>query len=333
MRVFITGGTGLIGGDVARRLAERGDTPVVLSRNAESARKALGAIRPEIVEGDPGKPGDWQAALDGCDAVVHLAGHSLFGERWTEETRRKIRDSRVHGTENVVAGIERASKRPSVLVQGSAIGYYGPQGDEALTEDSPPGDDFLAQVCIEWEAAARPVEGLGVRLPIVRTGLVLAENEGALKMMVPLFRLGPGMPVGSDGSLAPARGRQWMSWIHLDDMTGLILLALDHPDASGPLNATAPHPVRNGEFSKALSRTLWRPYAPWRIYLPFGPPDFVLRMALGDIAEIVTSGQRVLPERALGLGYTFQFPELDMALGDLLGASRGRSRTSVASSS
>lgn len=318
MRVFITGGTGLIGGEVARRLVERGDHAVILSRSAESARKKLGTTSVEIVEGDPGKPGDWQSALDGCDAIVHLAGHNLFGERWTEETKRKIRDSRVIGTQNVVAAIERASNRPRVLVQGSAIGYYGSRGDEELTEESPPGDDFLAKVCVEWEAAARPVEALGVRLAIVRTGLVLAKGEAALKMMVPLFRIGPGAPVGSGGRLGPATGKQWMSWIHLDDMTGLILLALDHPDATGPLNATAPNPVRNAEFSRTLSRTLWRPYAPWRVYLPFGPPDFVLRMLLGEIAEVITNGQRVLPKRVKELGFDFRFPQLEPALSDLL---------------
>jgi len=319
MRVFITGGTGLIGREVVGRLVARGDGVVVLSRNAEAARRHPALAGAEVVAGDPAVAGAWAGAVDGCDAVIHLAGHSIFADAWTEAVKRSIRESRVRGTEQVVEAIGRASARPTVLVQGSAIGFYGPRGDEELTEASPPGEDFLARICVEWEAAARPVEAMGLRLPILRTGIVLARGEGALGVMVPLFRLGPGVPIGSGGRLQPATGQQWMSWIHLDDMVGLVLMALDRPEVAGALNATAPHPVRNAELSRELSRVLWRPYAPWRFSLPFGPPDALLRMVLGEKAQVVTQGQRVLPARAVALGATFRFPELGPALADLLG--------------
>jgi uncharacterized protein (TIGR01777 family) len=326
MRVFITGGTGLIGRQVVQRLAKRGDTPVVLSRNVEKARKDATLNGAEFVSGDPASAGDWTSAVDGCDAVIHLAGHGVFTETWTEEVKRKIRDSRVLSTQRLVEAIAASPHRPRVLVQGSAIGYYGSRGDEILTETSPPGDDFLARVAIEWEGAAQPAVEMGLRVPILRTGIVLARGAGALGIMTPLFRIAPGAPIGSGGTLWPAAGRQWMSWIHLIDIVGLVLLALDNPDASGPLNGTAPNPVRNAEFARQLSRALWRPYAPWRFALPFGPPDAVLRLVLGEVAEVVTSGQRAVPERAQALGYAFRFPDLPAALADLFGrASRAAS--------
>jgi uncharacterized protein (TIGR01777 family) len=319
MRVFITGGTGLIGRRLAEALLQRGDRPVVLSRQADKARlrfQQQPALRDaEVVQGDPAVVGGWEHAVDGCDAVVNLAGHNLYAERWSDDVRRKIRDSRVYSTENVVAAMARASRRPGVLVSGSAIGYYGPRGDEDLTEDSPPGNDFMAGVCKEWEAAAKPAEALGSRVVLVRTGIVLSTQGGALRVMVPVFKWLPGgaAPVGSEGKLRPARGRQWMSWIHLADIVGILLLALDNPGATGPINGTAPEPVRNADFSRALARALRRPF------LPIGPPDALLQLALGNVAEIVTTGQKVLPRRARELGYTFRFPDLPGALADLFG--------------
>ncbi|HEU5116111.1 MAG TPA: TIGR01777 family oxidoreductase, partial [Isosphaeraceae bacterium] len=265
----------------------------------------------EIVGGDPSVRGGWEWAVDGCDAVVNLAGHNLFGQRWNPEIKRKIRDSRVYGTENTVLAVEAASVRPRVFVQGSAIGYYGPHGDEELTEDAPSGPDFLGVVCREWEEASEPASMLGCRLAIVRTGVVLGRGDGALGAMEPVFKWVPGgaAPVGNGGSLfRPATGRQWMSWIHQADIIGLFLLALDHPDASGPINATSPNPVRNVDFSRELARVLHRPF------LPVGPPDSVLRLALGEVADAVTKGQRVLPAKALALGYDFQYPDLFRAL-------------------
>lgn len=315
MRVFLTGGTGLIGRRLVQKLVGRGDQPVVLTRQADRAKLNPALTGCELVQGDPTSSGPWDKAVDGCDAVVNLVGHNLFADRWSPAVKRKIRDSRVYGTENVVAAMARASAPPPVLVQGSAIGYYGPLGDEELTESSPSGTDFLGVVCREWEDASHPAETLGARLAILRTGIVLAAGEGALKLMTPLFKWGPGAPIGGG---AIGTGQHWMSWIHLEDIVGLFLMALDNPGARGPINGTAPHPVRNADFARTLSRNLWRPHAFWRIYIPVGPPDFLLNVVLGDVAQIITTGQKVLPARAQELGYTFQFPDLEGALADLL---------------
>jgi uncharacterized protein (TIGR01777 family) len=347
MRVFLTGGTGLIGRRLVQRLLERGDQPVILSRRADQARLDPRFKGAEIVQGDPMVPGGWNAAVEGCDAVVNLVGHNIFAERWSEEVRRKIRDSRVVGTDNLVAALAPCARRPGVLVSSSAIGYYGPHGDEILTESSPPGTDFMAEVCVAWEAAARAAEALGVRVALIRTGIVLARDEGALGVMTPIFKrfatpVGSGPPQPAQeldwanhwwkalwryyvapvfNSLAPVlkpgTGRQWMSWIHIEDIVGLFLLALDHPAAQGPLNGTAPEPVRNAEFSRALARALRQRKFGWPPYVPFGPPDALLGIVLGDVAQVITTGQRVVPERAQALGYTFRFPGLVAALDDL----------------
>lgn len=287
---------------------------MVVSRRAGWVKSRPEAGDYEVVQGDIETPGPWQSAVDGCDAVVNLAGHNIFAERWTGEVKRKIRDSRVRGTDNLVSAIASARERPRILVQGSAVGYYGSHDDEELDESAPAGSDFLATVCQEWEEASEPAEALGLRRAVIRTGIVLAEGEGALGTMTPIFKYLPGAPVGGNGWLAPARGRQWLSWIHLDDIAGLFHFAIDNPDAIGPINGTAPNPARNAEFSRALSKTLWKPYAPWRFYIPFGPPDALLRLALGEIAEIITKGQRAVPNKALELGYRFRYPDLLEAL-------------------
>lgn len=314
MRVLVTGGSGLIGRRLVRRILEAGGRPVVVSRRADELRREREARDYEVVQGDPMVAGGWQQAVDGCDAVVNLVGHNVFAERWTGQVKRKIRDSRVYSTDNVVSAIAAAKARPDVLVQASAVGYYGPTGDEELDESAPSGTDFLAVVCREWEDASAGVDALGVRRAVVRIGIVLAPGDGALKTMTPLFKLGPGVPVGGDGGLAPARGRQWMSWIHADDIVGILHLALTNPAASGPINGVAPNPARNAEFSRALSNVLWKPYAPWRVFLPIGPPDLLLRLVLGEVAEVIAKGQRVVPRRALELGYQFRHPDLAGAL-------------------
>lgn len=311
MRVFITGGTGLIGRHLVRRLAERGDQPVILSRHADQVRRDPSMRVREIVAGDPTTSGAWQSAVDGCDAVVNLAGHNIFEERWNAQVKRKIRDSRVYGTDNLVAAIARAKTPPKVMVQSSAIGYYGTPAETELTEESPSGSDFMAVVCREWEEAAHHVEASGVRLALIRTGVVLERGAGALGVMTPIFKWLPlgAAPIGNGGSLfKPAQGQQWMSWIHIDDIVGILLLAIDNSQATGPINGTAPNPVRNAEFSKALAKKVWRPC------FPFGPPDPLLRVVLGEVADVITKGQKVLPTRALALGYSFKYPKLDAAL-------------------
>lgn len=310
MRVFLTGGTGLIGRGIVRRLLERGDEPIVLSRRADAVRREP-AMRPvRVIQGDPSSRGNWEEALDGCDAVINLVGYNLFAKRWSAKVKRTIRDSRVYSTENVVRAIQRAHNPPKVLVQASAIGYYGPHGDEELTEECPSGSDFMAVVCREWEEAAAPAAALGVRLATIRTGVVLAKGEGALGAMTPLYQLFFGAaPVGNGGKgFSPASGDQWMSWIHIDDIVGVYLLALDNADAHGPINGTSPNPVRHHDFGKALARVLWRPF------LPFGPPDAMLELMLGEVADVVTKGQRVLPKKAQALGYRFQYAEILAAL-------------------
>jgi uncharacterized protein (TIGR01777 family) len=314
MRVFITGGSGLIGRHLASRLIERGDQPVILSRRSDEVRRNPAMRGRTVVPGDPTTPGRWESDLDGCDAVVNLAGQNIFSSRWNPQVKRAIRDSRVYSTENIVAAISRAKNPPRVLVQASAIGYYGPHGDEPLTEESPPGSDFMAVVCREWEEAAQRALALGVRLATIRIGIVLARGEGALGVMTPIFRWLPGgaAPVGNNGGLlAPARGQQWMSWIHIDDIVGLLLLGLDHPQAQGPINGTAPNPVRNADFSRTLAKALWRPC------LPVGPPDALLEVVLGEVAQVITKGQKVLPARAQSLGYAFRYSDLAGALRNL----------------
>ena len=239
MRVFVTGGTGLIGVRLVRALRKRGDEVVVLSRKAEAWQRVGPDV--EVLVGDPTEPGPWQEAVAACDAVVNLAGAGLFDRRWTASYKALIRDSRVKATTNVVAALTgqatRADGSPKVLVSGSAIGYYGPHGDEELDETSPPGTDYMAEVCREWEAAATAARPAGVRVALTRTGIVLDRAGRALEQLWTPFKLGAGGPVGS--------GKQFMSWIHHADEVGVILLALDHPDVSGPLNATAPAPVTN----------------------------------------------------------------------------------------
>jgi uncharacterized protein (TIGR01777 family) len=302
MRVFITGGTGLIGSRLIRRLRDRHDEVVLLTRRPEFARQQFGD-EVTIVNDGPTERGARPGPLAGCDAIVNLMGEPIFGRRWNAKVKVLLRESRVATTEALVRALgERSEDRPKILVNASAIGYYGPHGDEELEEDSSAGDDFLAGVCVEWEEAARKAEALGVRVALVRFGVVLDSTGGALRQMLTPFKLGLGGPVGS--------GKQWLSWAHHADAVGILLLALDQSRALGPVNATAPHPVTNKEFSRALGRALHRPSF-------FPVPGFALRLRFGQVAELLTTGQRVLPRKALELGYRFQFPTIDQALADI----------------
>lgn len=306
MRVFMTGGTGLIGSALVRRLLDRGESVVVLSRRPEHAKQTWGA-EVEVVAGDPTHVGPWMDAVAACDAVVNLAGANIFNRRWNADFKQLIRDSRVKSTENVVAALAKnprhADGTAKTLVNASAIGYYGPRDDEELTEDAAPGDDFMAKACVDWEKAAHAAEQHGVRVALIRTGIVLAKAGGALEKMLTPFKMFVGGPVGS--------GRQYMSWIHIDDEVGVILLALDNAAAAGPLNATAPNPVTNREFSKALGRALHRPSF-------MKAPGFGIRVMLGEVATVVTTGQRVVPKKALDAGYVFKFTEVEAALRTVL---------------
>lgn len=293
MKVFVTGATGLIGRAVCEALVARGDEVVGLSR---SGSRSL-----DLVTGDPSVPGPWLEALAGCDACVHLAGEPVAEGRWTAEKKRRIRESRVRSTELVSGAI--AGGRPGVLVSGSAVGFYGSRGDEVLDESAAPGDDFLAEVSAAWEQAARPAERRA-RVVLLRTGIVLARDGGALPKLVQPFRLFAGGPLG-DGAF-------WQPWIHLADEVGLVLLALDDARARGPMNATAPEPARNRDLAKAVGRVLRRPSA-------LRTPALAVRLAIGEAAGVVLASQRAVPAKALSLGYRFRFPELEGALRDLLG--------------
>jgi uncharacterized protein (TIGR01777 family) len=293
MRVTLTGASGLIGTRLAERLRARGDEVTTLSR-APSSPGAV-AWQPE----DEPAPA---AALAGRDAVVHLAGENV-AQRWSDDAKAAIRSSRELGTRNLVQGIATADPRPRVLVSSSAVGYYGPRGDERLDEDDPPGSGFLAEVCVIWEREAQRAADLGLRVVTVRTGVVLDRSGGALAKMLPFFKLGIGGPV--------AGGGQYMAWIHVDDVVGLYLAAIDGDAWDGAVNASAPEPVTNAAFSKALGRALHRP--------AFAPvPALAVRSLYGEMAEIVTEGQRVVPRRAQALGYEFAHPDLQEALGSAL---------------
>jgi uncharacterized protein len=307
MRIFLMGCTGLIGSRLITKLLDRQDDIVLLTRRPDVAKaKWQNACR--VIEGNPMEAGPWMQAIDDCDAVINLTGEGIFNRRWNSEFIRLLLDSRVKSTENAVKALgnkpHTLSDNAKVLVNASAIGFYGPHGDEELTEDAQPGHDAMAELCIAWENAALQALTVGVRTVRVRTGVVLDKEGGALKQMMTPFKMFIGGPVGMGG-------RQYVSWIHHEDMVGLLLLALDHPQCQGPLNATAPHPVTNKEFSKALGHALHRPS-----FLP--TPKLMLRLALGKVASVVTTGQRVLPKKALDLGYTFKYPEIEAAMADVV---------------
>jgi uncharacterized protein (TIGR01777 family) len=299
VRITLTGASGLIGTRIVRSLRERGDEVTVLSRRPDQTTAVLGV---EAVAWDPVAGPAPTAALSGRDAVVHLAGEPV-AQRWSTAVKRRILASRERGTSNLVAGLAAADPRPGVLVSASAVGYYGPHGDERVTESTPPGSDFLADVCVAWEREASAAAELGLRVVLVRTGVVLDAHGGALARMLPFFKLGLGGPV--------AGGEQYMPWIHADDLAGLYVAAIDGADWSGPVNGAAPEPATNADFSHALGRALHRP--------AFAPvPGFAVKLLYGDMAEIVTQGQRAVPERPLALGHQFAHPDLDEALRDAL---------------
>ncbi len=298
MKVAITGATGLVGRRLSERLAAEGHTVYGLSRSAPRQAGAFSNVFAWDAEEAPPP----EQALAGMDAVVHLAGETI-SQRWTPDAKRRIRDSRVAGTRRLIEGLSTVSRRPAVLVSASAIGYYGSRGDETLTENAPPGQGFLAQVCQEWENQAMLAESLGMRVVRLRTGMVLSAKGGALPRMLPPFKAGLGGRLGS--------GDQWVSWIHLEDLARLIGFLLDHT-VSGPVNATAPNPVTNAAFTKVLAGVLRRPAL-------FPVPRFALRVMFGEMAGILLDSQRVIPAAAGSAGFEFQYPEVEAALTTLLG--------------
>jgi len=295
MKLFITGGSGFVGKALTGALIREGHEVTILTRKA---RKGDGDV--SWVEGDPVERGEWQSALKEQDAVINLAGASIF-TRWTRAAKRIIRESRILTTRNLVGALE--GTRVKHFFSTSGIGYYGSHGDEPLTEESPPGNDFLAEVSRDWEKEAAEARKSGCRVVLTRFGIVLGEGGGALGQMVPLFRKYMGGPLGS--------GRQWFSWIHLEDLTRAFLFLLEHSEISGPVNFTAPNPVRNRELAKAIGETLGKPS-----FLP--APGFMLKMVLGEFGSVLLEGQKVIPQRLLKSGFQFHHPEIGEALRDIL---------------
>lgn len=297
MRTFVTGASGLIGRRLVAALLARGDTVVSLSRKPAEPRPGV-----EAVAGDPTVAGPWLERLAGCDAVVHLAGEPIVGKRWNAERLARIRSSRVDSTKLIAEALAKGG--PRVFVSGSAVGYYGLNtGDAKITEDSPPGTDLLARMCVEWEAAADPARAAGVRVTHPRTGIVLDPAGGALPQMALPFKLFVGGRIGN--------GRQWVPWVHHADMTGLLLFMLDTPTLGGPVNAVGPNPVTNAEFSRVLAKVLNRPTL-------FPVPVFALRLLFGGVADVVAGGQRALPAKLLARGFRFRFEREAKALSDVL---------------
>lgn len=301
MKILITGATGLIGRPLCRALTAEGHTVIALSRDPDKAGdlEAAKVFRWQAQSGPP--PAE---ALGAIDAVVHLAGEPIAARRWTDEQKRRIRDSRVISTRHLVNGIRAASPRPAVLISSSAVGFYGDRGDERLDEDSKPGTGFMPDVCREWEAEAARASEDAIRVVVVRTGVVLARKGGALEKMLPPFKLGVGGRIGS--------GRQWFPWIHLDDIVEIFRYAIFSPALDGPVNGVAPAVVTNKEFTRHLARALARPAL-------FPVPEFVLRLMFGEMADVLLGSQRVAPRRLLDSTYEFQYPELLPALADLVG--------------
>lgn len=306
MRIILAGGSGLIGRPLALHLRNHNHQVIILSRNPDKVLPFPADI--QIVRWNAQSPKGWGHLVDGCQAVINLAGENLAGrgffpQRWSRQRKEHIQNSRLSAGQAIVQAIQQVTHKPQVVVQASAVGFYGPRGDEILDEDSPPGNDFLATLCQQWEASTKSVETLGIRHIVIRMGIYLTLEGGALWRLLLPYRFFAGGPMGS--------GKQWYSWIHRQDALSAIRFLIEHPQASGVYNLTAPTPLTNAEFSRILGRVLSRPS-----WIPL--PRLLLFAAFGEVATVVMDGQRVLPKRLLELGYRFQFPDAESALRDLL---------------
>lgn len=302
MRVFVTGGTGLVGRVVIPLLLDRGDEVLCVTRDPARARDVLPRAV-EILGADPTMPGDWQDRLGTCDAVINLAGSPVADGLWSAKKKHRIRRSRLSTTENVVDALAACGK-PVVLASASAVGYYGNRGEDALGENSEPGSGFLARLAVEWEHTALKAEKENVRVALVRVGVVLSAEGGALAKMLPAYRLGLGGPLGN--------GKQYFPWIHIRDLARLLIFVLDQDQVAGPVNAAVPDPPRQKEFARALGGALGKP-----AFMPV--PGIGLKLAMGELAGILLASQRVVPNVLKAAGFKFEFAELEKALDDLVG--------------
>jgi hypothetical protein len=298
--VIITGATGFIGSRISKILKEAGYAIIIYTRSPRRAAESL-PFADQYVDWDYDNPGAWQQTVEGARAIVNLAGASIGGGRWTDDYKQKIYDSRIRGTRLLAEAVSAASDPPDALVSASAVGYYGDGGDKEITEDSPPGDDFLARVCRDWEAAADMAAGK-CRVVKIRTGVVLHPNEGALAKMLTPFKAMIGGPLGS--------GRQWFPWIHYRDIISIYKYAIEN-NISGAFNATAPNPVRMSEFAEAIGNAMGKPSA-------MKVPEFALRLMLGESADMVLKGQKAIPEKLLRNGFEFEFRQIGDAMSDLI---------------
>lgn len=302
MKIFMTGGTGFVGTTLTRQLVEQGHYVTVLTRKITKDHSNVKGV--SFIEGDPVKEGAWQKEVADHETFINLAGASIF-RRWSKKAKALMKDSRVLTTQHLVEALKDREGKESTLISTSAVGYYGFHGDEELEESSAPGNDYLASLGVEWESAALQAEKYGVRVVICRLGIVLGKDAGALEEMIPLFKIGLGSPLGS--------GNQWFSWIHEQDLVNIYLFILGCKDLAGPVNCTAPEPVKNREFTKALGEALGRP-----TFMP-SVPGFVIKIVKGEFGTVLLNGQRVIPKKLSEAGFRFGFPRIRDALFNLLG--------------
>jgi len=301
MKVLITGGTGFVGTQLTNRLIQEGDEVTILTRSPKAPKGTAFGVY--YLQGDPTQKGPWQDSIKNHDAIINLAGASIFS-KWTDAYKKLIRDSRMTTTRNLVEGIPAHSERKITLFSTSAVGYYGFHGDEELAEDAPPGSDFLARLAVEWEGEALKAQDKGARVVITRFGIVLGEKGGALGQMIPLFKKFIGGPIGN--------GRQWFSWVHIKDLAEAFVFLMKHPEISGPVNLCSPNPLQNKDLARALGKALHRPS-----FMP--APGFMIKLVLGEFGSVILEGQRVIPRRLLDSGFAFHYLDIDQALRNLLG--------------
>ncbi|HVP78682.1 MAG TPA: TIGR01777 family oxidoreductase [Thermodesulfobacteriota bacterium] len=301
MKILMTGGTGFVGSQLTSRLIQDGNEVTIVTRSVKGPEKGAAGI--SYLQGDPTEKGPWQEAIKNYDAVINLAGASIFS-KWTEKHKKAIRESRVNTTRNIVERIPSRPEKPFTLFSTSAVGYYGFCGDEELTEASPSGNDFLARVAVEWEGEALKALEKGAQVVITRFGIVMGEKGGALSQMIPLFKKYLGGPIGS--------GKQWFSWIHIKDLAEAFTFMMKHPEISGPVNVCSPNPVRNKDLAKALGKALHRPS-----FMP--APGFMIKLVLGEFGSVILEGQKVIPKKLLENGFVFQYADIDKALQSIAG--------------